>query len=69
MNAYEKAAMEWLKGCSCSDKGAPETCAECTAAYRKHLTSLLAQTMLIDSRVDPWIGDRLQGGAGPKKSA
>ena len=40
MNEYEKACLEWLKGCSCADFGKPEECEECTTAFLNHIKDL-----------------------------
>lgn len=40
MNLYEKACKEWLKGCSCSVKGKPESCLECTKGFHDRIKNL-----------------------------
>lgn len=40
MNEYEKACLEFLRGCSCANDGRPQECEECAAAFVDHIKSL-----------------------------
>lgn len=37
---YEKACLEWLKGCSCARKNFPEDCSACTKAFLGHIKKI-----------------------------
>lgn len=41
LTAYEEAAREWMKGCSCAPKGRPWECVACTEAFHAHLRMLM----------------------------
>ena len=40
VNPFEKAALEWLRGCSCASTGKPEECEPCTSAFLIHIKTL-----------------------------